>query len=90
LRQQATGERHKNCLFIFAATANFIIIFVLDNDNGQQRSSRHNNKVSKAGHRFLGGSPNRIGGGGYGVAGTCSETKYRMCPSGVLVGGDQK
>lgn len=26
-------RRHKNCLFIFAATANFIIIFVLDNDS---------------------------------------------------------
>lgn len=30
--------RHKNCLFIFAATANFIIIFVLDNDNNGQEA----------------------------------------------------
>lgn len=87
---QASGERHRNCLFIFAATANFIIIFVLDNDNGQRRSSRHNSIASKAGHRFWGWRgvrfPQRERGVGD-VAGTCPETKYRVRPWGVLVGG---
>lgn len=53
------GARHKNCLFIFAATANFIIIFVLDNDNSNRGRGRRVRGGAGRAWKCIGGSGGR-------------------------------
>lgn len=55
------GARHKNCLFIFAATANFIIIFVLDNDNSNRGRGRGVRGGAGRAWKCIGGSGGRGG-----------------------------